>query len=97
MFTEQAPFELAKRNVCLKCLFDGEPNLFSPLKSLFERSEIWADVDAGAHPERPAAFLRLCVCGGGFSPNESPPMTNVWSHYCSDRLHMFRVDSITVK
>lgn len=27
----------------MKSLFDGEPNLFSPLKSLFERSEMWAD------------------------------------------------------
>lgn len=68
VFTEQAAFELAKRNVCLKCLFDGEPNLFSPLKSLLERSEMWADVEAGAHPERPlpscvsAARARTCVC-----------------------------------
>ena len=67
MFTEQAAFELAKRNVCLKRLFDGEPNLFSPLKSLLECSEMWADVDAAAHPERPmpscisAVCVRVCV------------------------------------
>lgn len=28
----RAAFELAHRNVCLKCLFDAEPNLFSTAK-----------------------------------------------------------------
>lgn len=45
-------FELGDRNGFLKSLFDGEPNLFPTLKSLFELS---AYVDAGLCPERAAA------------------------------------------
>lgn len=39
----------------MKSLFDGEPNLFSPLKSLFERSEMWADEEGLSREGR-------CLC-----------------------------------
>lgn len=39
------------------------PICFPPLKSLLERSEMWADVEAGAHPERPPpSCISVCVC-----------------------------------
>lgn len=55
LFTNRASFELAERNGFLKSLFDGEPNLFSPLKSLLQRSVTRADVSGGARPERRGA------------------------------------------
>lgn len=63
LFTNRASFELAERNGFLKSLFDGEPNLFSPLKSLLQRSETPADVSGGAHPERRAAVPRPLQTG----------------------------------
>lgn len=64
VYTNQRSFELAERNCgVLKSLFDGEPNLFLPLKSLFELSEMLPDVAGeGAVLRTPLLFL----CGFGF-------------------------------
>lgn len=89
LFTNRASFELVERNRFLKSPFDGEPNLFSPLKSLLQRSETRADVSGGARPERRAAvprYSKLAVpasahCVGKLVLCDERETRNKWSKW----------------